>query len=473
MTMDKHQRIGDYEVVARLGEGGMGHVYKVRNIISDRVEAMKVLLPDFATDPDLSARFMAEIRTVATLEHPGIAQLRTAFQSDGQFVMVMEYVEGTTLEKLNSGPRAHVSKIIDYASQVLEAMNYAHSKGVIHRDIKPANIIVTKTGLVKLMDFGIAKSAENMQLTRPGTTMGSVYYMSPEQVRGGTVDARSDLYSFGVTLYEMLTGRKPFEADSSYAVLNAQINQAPTPPAKFNSEISTELNNVVLRAMAKNPDERFRSAEEFQMALLSSSGPRASDEILVLNRSPEQESALPGKNEYAAGEKKQGPGAVKRFIQSLFAKGLSGSRQHTPSLPDLVEDHTISRPSGVAQMLLHKDAMESKDLANDIVPVDAGAPSDGNFTQMLAAINLNSPKTDSRNRIEGARPKVALRFIESSDLQLVDVTVPITHVPFVIGRDSDAQLSLPSNQSISKRHCVIDWIGGAYTIQDLDSTNGT
>ena len=261
------QLVGDYQVLAQLGAGGMGRVYKVRNVISNREEAMKILLPDFASDKDLAARFMAEIRTLATLEHPGIAQLRTAFQSNNQFVMVMEYVEGTTLEKLAAATRIPVDKVLDYAGQVLEALSYAHSRGVIHRDIKPANIMITTHGLVKLMDFGIAKSTEDMQLTRPGTTMGSVYYMSPEQVRGGAIDARSDLYSFGVTLYEMLTGRKPFQADTSYTVLNAQLNQAPTPPVEVNPAIPAALNDIILRAMAKLPEQRFQTANEFRDAV--------------------------------------------------------------------------------------------------------------------------------------------------------------------------------------------------------------
>jgi len=264
---DSGQRVGDYEVLAPLGVGGMGRVYKVRNVISNREEAMKILLPDFASDPDLAARFMAEIRTLAGLEHPGIAQLRTAFQHNNQFVMVMEYVEGTTLEKLAAQTRLPVDHILDYATQVLGALSYAHGRGVTHRDIKPANIMITTHGLVKLMDFGIAKSTDDMQLTRPGTTMGSVYYMSPEQVRGGTVDARSDLYSFGVTLYEMLTGRKPFQADTSYSVLNAHMNEAPTPPVELDPSISPQLNAIVLRAMAKLPEQRFQTAEEFRSAL--------------------------------------------------------------------------------------------------------------------------------------------------------------------------------------------------------------
>ena len=267
MAVQIGERVGDYEILAMIGAGGMGRVYKVRNIFSNREEAMKVLLPDLTSERELAARFMMEIRTLASLDHPNIAQLRTAFQFQNQLVMIMEYVEGVTLEKLAGESAIPIDRELDYATQVLSALSFAHSHGVIHRDIKPANIMITTHGQVKLMDFGIAKNADEMHLTRPGMTIGSVYYMSPEQVRGGTVDARSDLYSFGITLYESLTGRKPFEADTSYSVLHAQCNEAPIPPITVNPALSPELNAIVLRALEKDPLNRYQTAQEFHDAL--------------------------------------------------------------------------------------------------------------------------------------------------------------------------------------------------------------
>jgi len=269
MAFAAGQRVGDYEILDLLGAGGMGRVYRVRNVISDRAEAMKILLPDYASDPELASRFMAEIRTLATLEHPNIAQLRTAYQFENQLVMVMEFVEGSTLDHLASLSRLPEAQVVEYATQVLSALSYAHQRGVIHRDIKPSNIMVTSHGLAKIMDFGIAKSSTDLQLTRPGTTMGSVYYISPEQVRGGTVDARSDIYSFGITLYEMSAGRRPFQADTSFTVLNAQLNQQPQPPIEVNPSLSPALNNIILCAMAKDPAKRFQSADAFRNALKS------------------------------------------------------------------------------------------------------------------------------------------------------------------------------------------------------------
>ena len=268
MPFEVGQRVGDYEVVQMLGAGGMGHVYRVRNIISNRTEAMKVLLPDLTAEPDLATRFVSEIRTLASFDHPNIAQLHTALLVDNQLIMMMEFVEGYTLEQMAGQRTQPIHEVAGYVMQALSALAYAHERGVVHRDIKPANLMVTSHGIVKLMDFGIAKSNnENLTHTRPGTTIGSMYYMSPEQVRGNAVDARSDLYSMGVVLYELLAGRRPFEADSTFGILNQQLNVAPQPPIEVNPSLPPSMNQVILKAMAKDTSQRFQSAEEFRTAL--------------------------------------------------------------------------------------------------------------------------------------------------------------------------------------------------------------
>ena len=186
MAFEIGQRVGDYEVVSMLGVGGMGHVYQVRNVISNRIEAMKVLLPDLVAEPDLAVRFISEIRTLASFDHPNIAQLHTAFQVDNQLVMMMEFVEGFTLEqRAKQGPIPQ-SDIINYMQQALAALSYAHGRGVVHRDIKPANIMVTSHGVVKLMDFGIAKSSVEKDLTRPGNHHGiDVLYVAASRCAAG------------------------------------------------------------------------------------------------------------------------------------------------------------------------------------------------------------------------------------------------------------------------------------------------
>ena len=267
MAFEIGQQVGDYEIVSMLGVGGMGRVYRVRNVISDRTEAMKVLLPDLVAEPDLAGRFISEIRMLASFDHPNIAQLHTAFQVDNQLVMMMEFVEGSTLEQIAKQSPIPQSDVINYMQQVLAALSYAHGRGVVHRDIKPANIMVTSQGVVKLMDFGIAKSRTEQDLTRPGTTMGSLYYMSPEQVRGGTVDARSDIYSVGIMMYELLAGRRPFVADSAYEILNQQCNVVPLSPLEVNAQLPPPLSDIIVAAMAKDPANRFQNAQALSNAL--------------------------------------------------------------------------------------------------------------------------------------------------------------------------------------------------------------
>src|SRR5260370_1628120 len=270
MSLEVGTRIGDYEIVSILGAGGMGKVFKVRNVISDRIEAMKVLLPDLEHEPDLADRFMREIKVQASLQHPNIATLHTALRVDNQLLMLMELVEGVTLDqRIQQGP-IPLATGVDYISEVLTALGYAHEHGVIHRDIKPANMMLTSNGTVKLMDFGIAKAAADRRLTITGTTMGSLYYMSPEQIKGmATTDARSDLYSVGVSLYEITTGKKPFDGDSQFAIMAAHLEKTPVPPITLDNKLPQGLNDVILMAIAKEPDQRFQSGKAFAAALRS------------------------------------------------------------------------------------------------------------------------------------------------------------------------------------------------------------
>ena len=263
------QHIGDYEILSILGVGGMGKVYKVRNVISDRVEAMKILLPDLSSNQGLADRFLREIRLLATLNHPNIAALRTALTHGNQLVMIMEFVEGETLANRLARAPLSTAEAVNYADQILSALSYAHKQNIIHRDIKPANMMLTSEAVVKLMDFGIARSSTDGSLTSTGTTLGSLNYMPPEQVRGEAADARSDIYSFGVSLYEMLTGRLPFRGDSQYSLMTAHLNQEPQAPIELRSDLPAELNEIILMSIAKDPANRFQSADAFRAALKS------------------------------------------------------------------------------------------------------------------------------------------------------------------------------------------------------------
>lgn len=269
MSLQPGMQVGDYQILRELGAGGMGKVYQVRNVISDRIEAMKVLLPDLVGDSGLADRFLREIKVQAALEHPNIAGLRTAMRDGNQLLMVMEFVEGRTVgEYLDQGP-VPVQNAVDICIAVLRALDYAHARGIVHRDIKPSNIMITTQGVVKLMDFGIARVMSDPSLTQTHQTTGSLYYMSPEQINGAQLDGRADLYSLAVSLYEMLTGRRPFDGENTFAIMAAHMQQAPIPPAHLDPSIPPAVSDVIVTGMAKEPQNRYQNALAFQDALIA------------------------------------------------------------------------------------------------------------------------------------------------------------------------------------------------------------
>lgn len=259
--------IGDYLVLESVGTGGMGTVYKVQHAITRRIEAMKLLATGH-TDPEQEQRFVREMQVQARLVHPNIAAVYNAFRYYDEFYLVLEFIDGEPLQNLIARGRLPLAIGLDYVGQALCALRYAHAQGVVHRDVAPSNMIVTRDGIVKLTDFGLAKTAGDVRLTHSGVPLGSPWYMSPEQVRGeGPVDARSDIYSLGVLLYEIATGSKPFDLPSSFDVMRAHLEVQPLAPIERTPDLPPILNQIVLTAMAKDPDGRFQSAEQFYAAL--------------------------------------------------------------------------------------------------------------------------------------------------------------------------------------------------------------
>ena len=267
MAFEIGQRVGDYEVVSTLGAGGLGQVYEVRHTISQRSEAMKVLLPGQIATPELSERFRREIQLLGALNHPHIAALHNAFYADGQLIMIMELVSGETLRARSARERMPIPEVLGYAKQILSALEYSHSRGVVHRDIKPSNIMITAENEIKLVDFGIAIGEHTAELTAPGLMLGSVNYMSPEQIAGDKATVRSDIYSVGVTLYEILTGWLPVKGSTNLEIMRSHLNDRPTAPIHLNQSLPLELSNILLKALEKSPEDRFPSALSFLTAL--------------------------------------------------------------------------------------------------------------------------------------------------------------------------------------------------------------
>ena len=261
-------QLGNYRVVARLGEGGMGTVYRATDTMLDRDVALKVLRPELARQAALVERFRAEAVALARLRHEHIAALYGLDRQGDELVMVMEYVSGETLEsRLAREGKMSWQQAVPVMRGVLAALGHAHVRGVVHRDIKPANVMIDGDGTVKVMDFGIARLMGENRQTRAGVAIGTPSYMAPEQLRGEDVDGRTDLYAAGALLYELLTGRVAFQADSDYSLMMQQLHEAPAPPSSITSGVPRALDAAVSRAMSKKPVQRFPTATDFSRAL--------------------------------------------------------------------------------------------------------------------------------------------------------------------------------------------------------------
>jgi serine/threonine-protein kinase len=268
MRFQVGQKVGDYEFLAVVEATHTGVSYRVQNLLAEREELLKVLPPDLQDDQERVDRFLREAKIHARLHHPNIAAFYTATRVDGRLVMTSELVEGTSLEQRIGSGSLSIDQAKKYFEQALSALSYAHGEGVVHRDIKPGHLIITSDDNLKITGFGLAKKATDAQLTQPGIVMGSVHYMSPEQVKGSTeLDRRSDIYSLGVVLYEAVTGKKPFDSKSQFDVFLAHVNQEPAPPSSVRAGIPPALDQIILTAMAKQPTSRFQTAAEFRDSL--------------------------------------------------------------------------------------------------------------------------------------------------------------------------------------------------------------
>ena len=249
---------GRYEVISRVGGGGMAVVYKAKDLLLYRYVAIKVLNESLSNDSEFIRRFSREAQAAASLSHPNVVNVYDVGTEGHTHYIVMEYVEGPTLKEWiqQNGPLPPET-VVDIASQICDGLAHAHENQIVHRDIKPHNILLGPGGRAKVTDFGIARAATSSTITQTGSVMGSVHYFSPEQARGGVIGERSDLYSLGVVMYEMVTGRLPFDADSAIAIALKHLQEPVEDPRKYAADLPDSIRNIILKALEKDPEKRF------------------------------------------------------------------------------------------------------------------------------------------------------------------------------------------------------------------------
>ncbi len=262
------EQVGNFRIIEKLGEGGMGVVYKGVDVDLDRAVAIKMLSPELSRNPDIVERFRTEARAQANLNHVNLATLYAFLVHDGNAFIAMEFVEGENFEQLirRRGPLP-AEDAVPWFKQALLGVGAAHRMGIVHRDIKPTNLMLNRQGIVKVMDFGIAKVVGARGTTRTGMQLGTPAYMSPEQIQGRAIDVRTDIYALGITLYQMLSGHVPFEEGSDFEIMRHQVSTPPPPMIDLHPYAPVQYQNVVTKAIAKDPEDRYRNVEEFGAAL--------------------------------------------------------------------------------------------------------------------------------------------------------------------------------------------------------------
>jgi eukaryotic-like serine/threonine-protein kinase len=385
-----------YRLDRKIGSGGMADVWLAEDTELDRSVAIKILHDRFAQDKEFVQRFQREAQAAAGLQHPNVVGIFDRGAFDGTYFIAMEYVEGPSLKDLVKGGMTP-KDAIDFTRQILTAARFAHRKGIVHRDLKPQNVLIDDEGRARVADFGIARAGETSDITATGSVMGTAQYISPEQAQGKPTTPRSDIYSIGVILYEELTGRVPFEGDSAVAVALKQVSEAPRRPSAINPNVPPALDAVVMRALAKDPDARFKDADAFLRALDAAEKapdtPRAEDTAAYAAVSPSGETELPVEEEYY--EEVRERRRWRWLVVALLAAGVAA-----------LVAFALTRPSHIAVPdVTGENVDEATRILDDrgfdvaLRPVPSAAPRNQVVEQDPIATNLSGDKAEEGSTV--------------------------------------------------------------------------
>jgi serine/threonine-protein kinase len=491
-----------YRLDRKIGSGGMADVWLAEDTELDRNVAIKILHERFAQDSEFVQRFQREAQSAAGLQHPNVVGIfdRGVF-SDSYFI-AMEYVDGPSLKDLVKGGMG-TKDAIDFTRQILNAARFAHRKGIIHRDLKPQNVLIDDEGRARVADFGIARGGENSDITATGSVMGTAQYLSPEQAQGKPTTPSSDIYSIGVILYEALTGRVPFEGDSAVAVALKQVSEAPRRPSAINPNVPPALDAVVMRALAKDPDARFKDADAFLKALDAAERapdtPRPQDTAAFAAVSPEGETDIPGDDdeEHEEWEDDQRRRRIRRWIiVALLACGVAAlvayalTRPSHVGIPDVIGQNVDqasqvldSKGFDVAIKAVSSGAPRNQVVEQDPIPTDRGGGKAEEGSKVTLSVSsgpaiavvpvvANLSQADATKRLENAgfRVNVMEQYSKSVPRGVVIGTAPAAgtqlstaqavnllvsrgantvEVPNVIGLNDQAALAALSNAGLS------------------------
>ncbi|MBI2678956.1 MAG: protein kinase [Candidatus Koribacter versatilis] len=418
-----NRTVGHYRVVERLGSGGMGVVYRAEDTMLGRDVALKFLPPEAVADQAVLDRFLREARASAALNHPHICTIHEVETFDGQPVIVMEYLEGESLKARIERDPIPADELLTLAIQIAEGLQAAHAKGVTHRDVKPANIFLGASGQAKILDFGLAKFATRRQhagaaaggasitldsegLTSPGSAIGTIAYMSPEQARGEELDARTDLFSLGAVLYEMSTGQVPFPGSTSAVIFDGILHGAPRPPLELNAKLPAELERIVSKALEKDRDLRYQSASEFK------------SDLKRLKRDLDSSGRQPAAKASSAGNAAAEPAQAEKSLAVLYFENLSGTKDDEYFRDGMTED-IITELSKIARLKLFP---RSEVLAYRDKPVTA--PHVGQQLNARYVLEGSIRRAGNRVRITAQLVETATRhsvWAERYDRQLEDL----------------------------------------------------